>query len=82
MSVDVASIAHVHNFDVEHAVANLFQVTSYLWLHLHELFPSSVGMTMTVNSETRLNISACLFAQEFVFDFVASSLLAEFGEVV
>ena len=37
---------------------------------------------MTVNSETRLNVSACLFAQEFVFDFVAVSLFTEFGEVV
>ena len=82
MSIRVASIAHIHDLDIEHAVTDLLQVASYLRLHLHVQSSAAIWVVMTLDSHSLLDFLALLASQEFILDLVTLSLISLRLEVI
>lgn len=66
MLVHIASIAHVHNLEVEHEVANFIEILHVLWFELHEHFGGLVGVVVTLDTHLAVQLLAGYLAQVLV----------------
>ena len=82
MSVDVASVTHIDDLDIEHAIADLLQLWQDLGLHLKVHPCATVGVDVAHHPQSLLDLFALLATQVLILDIVASGLVLQGLEVV
>jgi len=82
VSIFVARVAHIYNLDIEHAITDLFKIWPYLGFQLHVQSGTTVGMGVTFNTHSLLDLLTFLASEVFVLDIVSFRLVTKGLEII